>query len=123
MNEQVEYISLHKSSQDVIGSSCMGYLDCDYDRLVMLFGEPVIPTDRYKTSAEWHVEIRHGGEFKGVVTIYDYKTHIGYCEHGVETQHTTHWHVGGKQHQLASELINFVTRPEKRGVAVKQINN
>ena len=109
MGKHVEYISKHKPSKLIRGSGFAGYLECTYDHLVALFGEPTIPTDGYKTSAEWHVEIHHDGEVKGAVAIYDYKEHVGYSEDGLETQHITSWHVGSKNNWLAADLINFVT--------------
>jgi hypothetical protein len=86
-----------------------------------MFGEPMIPTDGHKTSAEWHVEIRHDNVVKGVVAIYDYKQHKGYSEDGLETQDITRWHLGAKSLRLAADLLHFVKHPKTQEQAVKHV--
>ena len=116
MGKHVEYISLNKPSKLIRGSGLAGYVECTYKQLVDLFDEPTIKTDGYKTSAEWHIEVRHDGEIKGVVAIYDYKTHKNYREDGLETQDITHWHLGAKNNWMAAELIAFITHPRMQTV-------
>ena len=105
------FTSLNKSSKHIIGSGRMGEIDCTYDHLVNLFGEPVVPTDGYKTSAEWHIEVRTDNKLKGVVSIYDYKQHKNYYRDGRETHEITYWHVGGKNSWVVAELLSFVKHP------------
>lgn len=102
--------SLNKPSRHVIGTGLAGYLDCTYDHLVNLFGEPTIKTDEYKTSAEWHIEVRTNDVLQGVASIYDYKQHKGYCEDGVETHEIDEWHVGGKM-GIAGAVMEYVKYP------------
>ena len=104
------FTSLHKPSKHVNGTGVAGYVECTYQHLVNLFGEPTIKTDEYKTSAEWHIEVRRNDVLHGVASIYDYKEHIGYREDGKETQDITHWHVGGKM-GIAGEVMAFVKHP------------
>jgi len=106
------YTSLAKPSKHIVGSGNMGYLTCTYKHLVNMFGDPVIRTDEYKTSAEWHVEHMHDGEFKGVTAIYDYKqckTYHG--EDGLDVEDITEWNLGGKSSWLAADLIQFINHP------------
>lgn len=107
---RTSFISLNKPSKHVVGTGLAGYVECSYQHLVNLFGEPIIKTDGYKTSAEWHIEVRRNDELHGVASIYDYKEHIGYREDGKETQDITHWHVGGKM-GIAGEVMAFVKHP------------
>lgn len=116
MGKHVEYISKHKPSKHIRGSGLAGYLECTYQHLVNMFGEPTIPTDGYKTSAEWHIEVLHDGKVKGAVAIYDYKSHIGYREDGAETEDITHWHLGCKNEWLAGELACFINHPKMAAV-------
>ena len=112
MGKHVEYISLNKPSRHIIGSGFAGDVECTYQQLVGLFDEPTIKTDQYKTSAEWHIEVRHDGKFKGVVAIYDYKQHDNYTGDGTETKDITSWHLGAKDTWLAQSLAAFITHPK-----------
>lgn len=105
------FTSLHKPSKRIVGSGRMSEIDCTYDYLVNLFGEPTIPTDGYKTSAEWHIEVRTNDKLRGVVSIYDYKQHKNYYKDGLETHEITCWHVGGKNSWVVAELLSFVEHP------------
>lgn len=110
MNNRTTFVSLDKPSKHVHGTGVAGYVQCRYQYLVNLFGEPTIKTDGYKTSAEWHVEVRCDDVLQGVASIYDYKEHIGYSKSGKETQDITHWNIGGKMGP-AGELISFINHP------------
>lgn len=105
------FISLNKPSKHVTGTGLAGYVECSYDHLVALFGEPTIKTDEYKTSAEWHVEVRTNDELQGVASIYDYKQHNVYTGDGTETHDITHWHVGGKM-GIAGAVMAFIKHPQ-----------
>ena len=104
------FTSLHKPSKHVLGTGVAGYVECDYQHLVNLFGEPMIKTDGFKTSAEWHIEVRRNDELQGVASIYDYKQHDNYTGDGTETKDITHWHVGGKM-GIAGEVMAFIKHP------------
>ena len=121
MSGHYEYISQCKPSKHIRGSGFAGHLECTYQHLVNMFGEPMLPTDGYKTSAEWHIEIKHDGVVKGAVAIYDYKAHIGYREDGLETKDITHWHLGAKSNWLAADLLHFIKHPRTLEQAVKHV--
>lgn len=107
------YISLHKPSAQITGSSLMGHVTCTHEYLVNLFGPSMIKTDGYKTSAEWHVEHVIDGVSQGVTAIYDYKQCETYCgEHGVPTELITEWNIGAKSKQLALDLKHFIVNPK-----------
>jgi hypothetical protein len=71
----------------------------------------VLPTDGYKTSAEWHIEVRRNDKLAGTVAIYDYKQHNNYTKDGTETKDITSWHIGAKSAATAGEVIAFVEHP------------
>lgn len=103
--------SLNKTSEHVIGGGFLTTLRCSYSHLVNIFGKPTLPTDEYKTSAEWHIEVRRNGKSLGVLAIYDYKQHDNYTKDGTETHEISEWHVGGKDAWLAADLVEFVRHP------------
>ena len=107
----VNFTSVLKPSKHIIGSGQMGYVDCPYEHLVNLFGEPTILTDKYKTSAEWHIEVRRNDKLVGAVAIYDYKQHDNYTGDGMETKDITCWHIGAKRTTLAGEVMAFIKHP------------
>ena len=121
MGKHIEYISRAKPSKHIRGSGFAGHLECTYQHLVNMFGEPMLPTDGYKTSAEWHIEIKHDGIVKGAVAIYDYKQHKGYSEDGLETQDITCWHLGSKSNWLAADLLHFIKHPKTQEQAVSHV--
>jgi hypothetical protein len=86
-----------------------------------MFGEPMIPTDGYKTSAEWHIEIHHDNELKGVVAIYDYKSCKTYSADGLDTEDITEWHLGAKSNWLAADLLHFIKHPKTQEQAVPHV--
>jgi len=105
------FTSLNKPSKHVLGTGLAGYVECTYQHLVNLFGEPTIKTDEFKTSAEWHIEVRRNDELHGVASIYDYKQHDNYTGDGTETKDITHWHVGGKM-GIAGAVMAFIQHPQ-----------
>ena len=86
-----------------------------------MFGEPMLPTDGYKTSAEWHIEIRHDNVVKGVVAIYDYKSCKTYSKDGLDTEDITTWHIGAKNNRLAADLLYFIKEPRSQEQAVPHV--
>jgi hypothetical protein len=121
MSKHIVYTSLAKPSKDIHGSGFAGHIECTYKHLVNMFGEPMLPTDGYKTSAEWHIEIRHDDVVRGVVAIYDYKSCKTYSEDGLDTEDITTWHIGAKSNWLASDLLHFITNPKSQEQAVKHV--
>lgn len=118
MDKHITYTSLSKPSKHIVGSGFAGHITCSYQQLVNCFGEPTIPTDGYKTSAEWHIEITHGDELKGAVAIYDYKQCKTYNKHGLDTSDITEWHLGAKSNQMAADLLHFIKHPKSQEQAV-----
>ena len=108
---RTSFISLNKPSKNIVGSGNMGYIECPYDHLVNLFGEPVLPTDNYKTSAEWHIDVRRNDKHVGTVAIYDYKQHKGYTKDGKDTHEITDWNIGCKSASIAGEVMSFIKHP------------
>jgi len=121
MGKHIEYISLSKPSKHIVGSGNAGHVNCTYKHLVNMFGEPMLPTDGYKTSAEWHIEIRHDGVVKGAVAIYDYKQHKGYSEDGLDTEDITEWNLGSKSNRLACDLLYFIKEPRSQEQSISHV--
>lgn len=121
MSKHITYTSINKPSKHITGSGFAGHLTCSYNHLVNMFGEPIIPTDGYKTSAEWHIEIHHDNELKGVVAIYDYKQCRSYSRDGLDTEDITEWHLGAKSNWLAADLLHFIKHPKTQEQAVSNV--
>ena len=100
----IQFISHHKPHKGVNGTSLQGYVQCSRAYLEMLFGPPLPePPDEYKTSYEWHIEVKHDGETSGFVAIYDYKS-----DHSDDIGEEIHWHVGARGSNLALEVVDFI---------------
>jgi hypothetical protein len=84
-----------KPSIDTNGTCLQGYVDCSYNDLVALFGEP-LGGDGYKVQAEWNLEFEDGE----VATIYDWKEEL-------PPQRVRDWHVGGR-HKIAAARVNQI---------------
>jgi hypothetical protein len=121
MGKHIVYTSLAKPSKHIVGSGFAGHLTCSYQHLVNCFGEPMLPTDGYKTSAEWHIEITHDDELKGVVAIYDYKQCKSYSRDGLDTEDITEWHLGAKSNWLAADLLHFIKHPKTQEQAISHV--
>lgn len=109
MGKHITYISV-PASKSVGG--LVTEINCTYKHLCNVFDDPYIKTDGYKTSAEWHIEVRHDNELRGVVAIYDYKqSKLYYGDDGLNTEDITKWHVGSTKSWLAHEVANFILHP------------
>lgn len=106
--KHIIYNPLKLLSRHAAGTSLQCYANFTYADIVDAFGEPLEPVDRYKTSAEWHIEVSRDKDPLGVVTIYDYKEHKGYREHGKETHDITEWHVGAKNKHTAAAVVDYI---------------
>ena len=85
----------------VCGTSLKGYIECDYEALVAVFGEPTT-ADGYKVDYEWIVQ----DVDKGIIaTVYNYKDGKNYCgDSGLNAHQINEWHVGGK----TGEAVKFI---------------
>ena len=75
------------------GTSLMGYVETNYDRLVAVFGEPTYLGRGDKVTAEWVLEFDDGT----VATVYDWKedeTPMGQYE----------WHIGGHRRSAVDRV-------------------
>lgn len=113
MSKRIQFISHHKRNKGVNGTSLQGYVKTSRAYLEMIFGPPITDVDEYKTSYEWHVEVKHDGESQGFVTIYDYKS-----DHSDDVGEEIHWHVGGKGPNLALEVVDFIKTGEHHLIKV-----
>jgi len=78
-------------SDAVDGSSVVGYINCDYAKLVKVFGEQS-DNDGFKVDAEWCLKFADGT----IATIYNWKDGKNYQgPDGLDIEYITHWHVGG----------------------------
>jgi hypothetical protein len=104
MGKHIEYISLAKPSKHIVGSGFAGHLECTYQHLVNMFGEP-----------------RHDSVVKGVVAIYDYKSCKTYSSDGLDTEDITTWHIGSKSNWLAADLLHFIKHPKTQEQSVPHV--
>ncbi len=80
-----------------------GKIECTYDKLVELFGEP-LPGDGDKTHCEWVVAFIDGPEAT-IATIYDWKEWIS-------PKNVTDWHIGGFSKAAAQKVQKAVEVPQ-----------
>lgn len=111
MGKHIEFISKNKPSKYIVGSGLAGYVQTTRRNLEECFGPSLDSKyiDQYKTTAEWHVEIKHDGDIVGAVAIYDYKS-----DHSDNPDEVIHWHLGCKTKNLALEITDFITTNTKR---------
>jgi hypothetical protein len=111
MGKHIEFISKSKPSKYIVGSGLAGYVQTTRRHLEGCFGPPLDSKyiDQYKTTAEWHVEIKHDGDIVGAVAIYDYKS-----DSSDNPDEEIHWHLGCKTKNLALEITDFITTNNKR---------
>jgi hypothetical protein len=95
----------HNDRKININESCLqGYIKCDYNKLVSLFGEPC-EGDAYKIDAEWIIKFDDGS----IATIYNWKNGKNYCgDGGEDVQNITDWHVGGFSKQSVWTLMELL---------------
>ena len=78
-------------TEEINGSCLQGYITCDYDTLVEVFGEPG-DSDGYKVDAEWCLKFEDGT----IATIYNWKNGKNYCgSRGKPVKDITDWNIGG----------------------------
>lgn len=94
-----KHLRTHNNSKSINANmTCLqGYVTVSYDRLVSLFGEPILGGSEDKVQAEWLIESN------GVVaTIYDWK------RYGQSPQNNTDWHVGGHSKESVKLVEKFL---------------
>lgn len=106
--KHIIYKPLKQLSSKANGTSLQTYASFTFDDIVSAFGDPMEPSDKYKSSAEWQIEVSRDDDLLGVVTIYDYKEHKGYRSDGKETQDITEWHIGAKDVYVAAAVIDYI---------------
>jgi len=106
--------------QRICGSYYLGTINCLYDRLVEIFGEPtkkivnefdqqIFNCDN-KTSCEWIIELDNGN----VVTIYDWKLSRLYLgDDGLWPDEITTWNIGGFSKKDYEELKKYIEEKKK----------
>lgn len=96
---------LNMGDVDICGTSRVGVIYTDYDKLVAVFGEPNGPTDGDKVDAQWL------GKIDGhVFTIYNYKDGKNYLgDEGEPVERITDWHVGGRSYAAYNAVDRYLT--------------
>ena len=78
------------------GTSLQGHIQCSYDHIVKILGEPNEPTDDYKTDACWSINTP-----EGIATIYNWKDGRNYLgEDGQDVKDIINWNIGGKKKEV-----------------------
>ena len=84
------------------GTSLKGNIDCDYDTLVKVFGEPAGLYDNCKSDCAWDLVINGI-----VVSIYNYKDGKNYLgAKGLDVKDITDWHIGSNSNR-AQEFVEI----------------
>ena len=95
---------------DTNGTHLQGYIACNYNQLVDLFGEPIPEQIElgHKVDWEWNIKFSDGT----VATIYNWKNGPNYCgEAGLHETLVSQWHVGGFNTQALYHLQPLLKRP------------
>ena len=88
----------------VAGTSLQGRIYTTYARLVKALGKPNTRGDRYKTDAEWVLQIDGA-----IVTIYNYKDGKSYLgKKGLPLSRITDWHIGGKSKRVVGLIRSIL---------------
>jgi len=94
-------IKINDRTNNISGTSLVGYVKATYEELVEAFGEPDYDMD--KSTAHWSIQAPNGT----VATVYDYKNY------SIPTGEYA-WHVGG--HTVAALLlVEFMTGKQTIG--------
>lgn len=77
-----------------------GEINCSYETLVKVFGQPNAENDGYKTDAEWAIKFNDGT----YATIYNWKNGHNYCgkNDGYDVEEIINWHIGGQNSDAVS---------------------
>ena len=95
---------------DANGTSFLGYVTCNYNDLVKIFGEPLLAVAGDKIDAEWGIKFKDGT----VATIYNWKNGKNYMgDKGIETSKITQWNIGGFN-EKACERVTEVIKNRKK---------
>lgn len=104
----MEYSVYRKHTDQLTGSSVIGYLECTYARLVDLFGEPLAGDKQY-SDAQWHVMLENGHPV-GIANYKDGEAYLG--DDGKQPNAITNWRVIGHYEddtKVVSELVEGLT--------------
>jgi hypothetical protein len=96
----MNFISHNQGTFDTCGTSFLGEINIDYEKIQKLFGEPT-KGDGDKTDAEWEIKFEDGQ----VATIYNYKNGKVYKgKKGLTVTEIIDWHIGGKNNIVLDRI-------------------
>jgi hypothetical protein len=105
---------------DTNGTHLQGYIACNYNQLVDLFGAPVPEQINagYKVDWEWNIEFSDGT----IATIYNWKNGPNYCgSSGLHATLITKWHVGGFSKQALWHLQSILNDTPSASIIKAQL--
>lgn len=99
----MKFITHNDEPININGTHRQGYIDCNYNQLTALFGEP--DNDQlnsgYKVDWEWMLTFADGT----IATIYNWKNGPNYCgEAGLHETQINTWNVGGFNAQAVRNI-------------------
>ena len=102
----MEFFTHNQAPVDTNGTHLQGYLDCDYETIVKVFGHPLRSGfDDYKTDAEWQIKFADNS----VATIYNWKNGVNYLgAAGKPTRQIKQWNVGGFDKHTIERLAKTI---------------
>jgi len=87
------------------GTSLQGRINVPYSRLVKAFGRPNSKGDKYKSDAEWTLQVGRST----IITIYNWKDGKNYLgKEGLPVSRITDWHIGGKTKGVVNIIRNIL---------------
>ncbi len=106
----MQFVTHNTNYVDINGTHLQGYINCSYDRLTELLGEPM-EGDGYKVDAEWALQFDDGT----IVTVYNWKNGKSYCgDGGLSVENITRWNIGGVSSNAVSLVENLLGARIKR---------
>lgn len=100
----MHYATHNDTDIDIFGTHLQGYIDCSYQQLTTLFGEPD-PTTSWKVNWEWIIKFDDGT----VATVYDWKS--GSRLRDIDGNRDTaivQWNIGGHNRKALDYLYNTI---------------
>jgi hypothetical protein len=102
----MQFKTHNETTVEVGGTSLQGYIDCDYETLIEVFGSQMHSGfDDYKSDAEWHIRFADNT----VATIYNWKNGFNYLgSAGKHVTQITEWNVGGNDGHAVNRIESAI---------------
>tara|TARA_R100001129_G_scaffold105300_1_gene71970 strand:+ start:208 stop:819 length:612 start_codon:yes stop_codon:yes gene_type:complete len=97
------YVTHNDEPIDTDGTHLQGYIACNYNQLVDIFGPPVPEQINAGYKVDWKWNIKFSDDT--IATIYNWENGPNYCgSSGLKSTLITEWHVGGFTKQSVAQV-------------------